>query len=99
MLLPDRPVTAYVVSLLEVAIDPLDIVQLPLLDVVQPAAAPGLNEPVTLAFETLAPVLMSRTVTATVACQVFPDFLADPIRLLIATVCTWITPGPPDAIE
>lgn len=97
-LLPDRPLTANAVSLLVVAIEPLDIVQVPLLEVVHPAAPPGLNKPVTLALGTLAPVLMSRTVTETVACQVFPNFLADPVRLLIATVCTWITPGPPDAI-
>jgi phosphoenolpyruvate carboxylase len=37
-LLPDRPLTANAVSLLVVAIEPLDIVQVPLLEVVHPAA-------------------------------------------------------------
>ena len=80
-------------------IDPLAIEQLPALDVKQLEALPGLNAPLTVAFGTAAPELMSRTDTVTTACQFFPDFFAEPARLLTATDCLTTTPGAPLANE
>lgn len=73
--------------------------QLPALDVKQLEALPGLNSPLTVALGTAAPELMSRTDTVTTACQVLPDFFADPAKLLIATDCVITTPGAPPANE
>ena len=79
--------------------EPLAIEQLPEVEVKQLEAPPGLNEPLTVALETAAPELMSRTDTVTTACQFFPDFLEEPAKLLIATVWLTTTPGAPLANE
>ena len=73
--------------------------QLPVLEVRQLTVLPGLKVPLTVALAIAAPVLMFRTETVAMACQFLPDFLAEPVRFLMATVWFVTTPGAPLARE
>ena len=80
-------VTVNVTSPVEEGNSALDIEQLPVDEVRQLLEVPpGMNVPLTVAFGMAAPELVSRTAVVTTAFQLFPDFVPDPVRFLMATV-------------
>ena len=97
--MPEVPVTLNVLLTVVLAKAALDNLQLPVLVVVQVVAPPGLKVPDTLALGAVKPVLTSRTLAVTNACQLLFDKVYDVTKLLMATVCTSTTPGAPLANE
>ncbi len=71
--MPDVLVTLNEVLAVVLAKAVLDNLQLPVLAVMQDVAPPGLNVPDTLALATAKPVLTSRTLAVTNACQLLFD--------------------------
>ena len=70
---PEVPVTLNEVLAVVLAKAALDNLQLPVLAVVQELEPPGLKVPDTLALGTAKPVLTSRTLAVTNACQLLLD--------------------------
>lgn len=99
MLAPVMLLTVNVIDMVDVGILPNVRAQLPVLAVTQLVDPPGTNEPATTALATTLPLLTSRTVAVTVACQFLPVLLAFPVRFLMATVCCTTRPGAPAASE
>ena len=75
------------------------MVQMPVLAVTQLAEPPGEKLPLTVAFATIALVLMSRIVTAAYARQLAPLLAEFPDRDLTATTCFSASFGAPAASE
>lgn len=77
----------------------LDSLQLPVLAVTQLLVPPRLKVPNTVAFATTNPVLTSRTLAVTTACQLVRYNLLEASKLLMAMFCLSTVDGSPLASE